>query len=159
MLKELGLKEIECWTPDIELDEEQVNKLNLRLNKIGGEWDVEMLLGWNGPDDLLENGWNQDELENLWNEPIGEMERHEEVSEEEEAPLAKEPDVDENELEKKMETYLNNTIRQIVLYYDVDTHKNILERMERIQKATQTDDNSAAVLYLMEFYESQVAMD
>ena len=54
ILKKLGYKEIECWVPERELDSDEVDELNIRLNRNTGEWD------W----DILANEW---EMENLVN--------------------------------------------------------------------------------------------
>jgi len=150
VLKKLGIKELEVWVPDRELSGKEISQLNLSLNKIGGDFDIEMVISLHDPEFLKDAGWTEDETKNLWNEPIGD-----ERIEGEEVPQASEPEVDEDELKKKMETYLENTIRQIVLYYDVDTHKNVIERLERVKKECDLEDNSEAVLRLLELYESQ----
>ena len=152
VLKKLGIKELEVWVPDRELDEKEIAKLNMSLNKVGGDFDIEMVIALYDQEFLEETGWNKQEIDNLWGTPL---EGEKEASSGEEAPQASEPEVDENELDKKMETYLENTIRQIVLYFDVDTHKNVMERLERVQKDCDLEDNSEAVLRLLEVYESQ----
>ena len=43
ILKSLGQKEIECWVPDVLLDEKQVEELNVRLNRNHGEFDYDIL--------------------------------------------------------------------------------------------------------------------
>ena len=54
ILQKLGIKEVECWVPDQELDEKQIEELNIRLNKNQGEWDY----------DILGNSFDQLELLN-----------------------------------------------------------------------------------------------
>jgi DNA modification methylase len=62
VLKELGYKEIECWVPNVQLDESQIDELNIRLNKNTGDWDWECLANeWN-VDELLDWGFTPDEL-------------------------------------------------------------------------------------------------
>ncbi len=52
ILKKMGHNEIECYVPNQELDEKDINELNIRLNRNIGEWD------W----DILANQWNLDDL-------------------------------------------------------------------------------------------------
>jgi len=54
ILKESGLTEIECWVPDRLLSENDVDELNIRLNKNNGDWD------W----DILANEWDMNDLIN-----------------------------------------------------------------------------------------------
>lgn len=50
--------------------------------------------------------------------------------------------------------YMNNMVRQILLVYDVDTHKVIVEKLKAIgEKHGIGEDNSAVVLKLIEHYE------
>lgn len=43
ILKDSGVSNIECWVPDCELTEEEIDELNIRLNKNNGAWDLEKL--------------------------------------------------------------------------------------------------------------------
>lgn len=52
ILKKDGEKEISCWVPDVEMTEKEVEELNIRLNKAGGEFDF----------DILANEWDAVEL-------------------------------------------------------------------------------------------------
>lgn len=62
LIKKMGLKEIDCWIPDKLLDENDVDELNIRLNKNIGEWDWDVLANeWN-ISDLIEWGFTTDEL-------------------------------------------------------------------------------------------------
>lgn len=54
---------VECWVPDRELDEKEVEELNIRLNKNTGEWDFDVLANSFEMDDLLEWGFSHDELQ------------------------------------------------------------------------------------------------
>src|SRR5437773_789736 len=39
---------VECWVPDRELDEKEIEELNVRLNKNTGDWNFEVLANeWN----------------------------------------------------------------------------------------------------------------
>ena len=64
--------------------------------------------------------------------------------------------VDKSGFNDSADSYLNNSIRQVVLYYDVETHERVLQRMQAVGNAYEIeDDNSAVVLKLLEFYESK----
>lgn len=55
ILKKLKVNEIECWVPNDTMSNEDVDELNIRLNRNNGEWD------W----DILSNEWDVDLLQ-LW---------------------------------------------------------------------------------------------
>lgn len=75
VLKKMKLKEIECFVPDHLLSSEEVDELNIRLNKNTGDWDYDILKDWD-PDKLVDWGFD---LEDLGNE----IEQIEPVDEEE----------------------------------------------------------------------------
>jgi ParB-like chromosome segregation protein Spo0J len=52
VLRMANEKSVECWIPDHQLDDKEVEELNVRLNRNTGEWDFE----------ILANAWNVDEL-------------------------------------------------------------------------------------------------
>lgn len=63
VLKKLGIGEVEVLVPNIMLTNEEVEKLNLTLNKVGGDWDYDMLANEFDLDLLLEMGFTTKELE------------------------------------------------------------------------------------------------
>lgn len=62
VLKKKGEKEIECWIPDTELSNRDVEELNLRLNRNSGSWDWETLANEFEIPDLIEWGFSEDEV-------------------------------------------------------------------------------------------------
>jgi DNA modification methylase len=67
VLEASGVKECECWIPDRELTEREVEELNIRLNKNTGSWDFDTLANEFELDDLLEWGFDKGELDlDLW---------------------------------------------------------------------------------------------
>lgn len=62
ILKKMGLKEVECWVPEVALTAKEVDELNIRLNKNTGDWDFEKLANEWEPTDLLDWGFTLDEL-------------------------------------------------------------------------------------------------
>jgi len=69
VLEATGVKEIECWIPDRELSDKEVEELNIRLNKNTGSWDFDVLANEFELDDLLDWGFDKGELDlDLWAE-------------------------------------------------------------------------------------------
>lgn len=67
VLEASGVKEVECWIPDRELSEKEVEELNIRLNKNTGSWDFDTLANEFELDDLLDWGFDKGELDlDLW---------------------------------------------------------------------------------------------
>ena len=67
VLESTGVKEIECWIPDRELSDKEVEELNIRLNKNTGSWDFDTLANEFELDDLLDWGFEKAELDlDLW---------------------------------------------------------------------------------------------
>ena len=62
VLEAEGVKEVECWIPDRELSDKEVEELNIRLNKNTGSWDFDTLANEFELDDLVEWGFTEYEL-------------------------------------------------------------------------------------------------
>ena len=62
VLESTGVKEIECWIPDRELTEREVEELNIRLNKNTGAWDFDLLVKNFELDNLVDWGFDNDSL-------------------------------------------------------------------------------------------------
>ena len=62
VLEANGETECECWVPDRELTEREVEELNIRLNKNTGQWDFDVLANEFQLDDLLDWGFSEKEL-------------------------------------------------------------------------------------------------
>lgn len=127
--KSAGFKEVPIIIAD-KLTEKKQREFIIKDNVSGGEWD------W----DLLANEWSTDEL-NDWGLDVPDWN-------------ANEPEIDLSSLDHDLDTYLNNTIRQIVLYYENDLHAQILERLEKVsQREGIEKDNSTTFLRILEYYE------
>lgn len=67
VMEATGVKECECWIPDRELSDKEVEELNIRLNKNTGSWDFDTLANEFELDDLLDWGFDKGELDlDLW---------------------------------------------------------------------------------------------
>lgn len=62
VLKEMGHKEIDCWVPAVAFTSDQVDELNIRLNKNTGDWDWDCLANEWDMDDLLEWGFSPEDF-------------------------------------------------------------------------------------------------
>lgn len=62
VLKKHKIKEIECWVPNSELSEKEVEELNIRLNR-GGTFDYDILANEYEMQELAEYGFTPAELE------------------------------------------------------------------------------------------------
>lgn len=62
VLQDLAVKEVECYVPDRELTEKEIEELCIRLNKATGEWDWDILANDWEVEDLLEWGFTEEEL-------------------------------------------------------------------------------------------------
>lgn len=72
-LKKMAIKEVECWMPDHQLTEEEINHLMIGLNKNQGEFDFELLANNFEVMDLLNWGFTEKELLDLSKEEADAM--------------------------------------------------------------------------------------
>lgn len=130
--KEAGLKEV----PIIKvsgLSAEKQREFLIKDNVSGGEWDWQLL-----------NDWDSLELES-WGLDLQIFETSNDNNDD---------NIDLSTFKDSADKYLNNQIRQILLTFDVDTHKKTLDRLLVVQKDFNLeDDNSSAVIKLLDFYE------
>lgn len=63
VLKKMKLKEVECFVPDHLLSPDEVDELNIRLNRNTGDWDYDILKDWD-PDKLVDWGFDLEDLGN-----------------------------------------------------------------------------------------------
>jgi transcriptional regulator of aromatic amino acid metabolism len=123
---------IEVKTPNRALTKEERERVILEDNLHKGEFDL----------DELTASFNSDLLKELeFFIPSGITD-------------GDEPEIDEVDLGKKLDTYLNNTIKQVVLYFEHGVYVNLLQRMEKASEELGVDNNSDLFLKLMERYEN-----
>lgn len=61
-LIEAGIEFADCYVPDVTLTPEQVSRLNIRLNRIAGDWDFEILANFFEQSELKEMGFEDHEF-------------------------------------------------------------------------------------------------
>lgn len=62
ILEKLEIKEVECYVPSQELSEKEIEELNIRLNKNGGEFDFDILANHFDAVELVNWGFIPEEL-------------------------------------------------------------------------------------------------
>jgi len=65
-----------------------------------------------------------------------------------------EPEIDKDLLGNALDRYLNNNIKQIVLYFENEHFEKTMNRLDAIAKANDLEDNSQVLLLLLEKYEN-----
>jgi ParB-like chromosome segregation protein Spo0J len=99
-----------------------------------GEWD------W----DLLANEWDSEDLSE-WGLDVPKFNFDND----------EEPEIDKNLLGNTLDKYLNNNIKQIVLYFENENYEPTMIRLDSIAKANDLEDNSQVLLLLLEKYETK----
>lgn len=61
-LQKMGKKKVDVYVPDTPLTEEEVQELNIRLNKNVGDWDSDVLGNSWDPNDLVDWGFSMEDL-------------------------------------------------------------------------------------------------
>lgn len=62
ILKKKKVKTVQCWVPDVELSEKEVDELCIGLNLHQGAWDWDILANQWEPLDLLQYGFSEEKL-------------------------------------------------------------------------------------------------
>lgn len=143
--QKIGMTEVPVQIAE-KLRPEQANAYRLADNRINeyASWDMKMLgMELKNIDDLgmdLEiTGFTNHELSNLLIDT---------------SLLESEPKYDEDITAHKLEVFQNNTIKQIVLYYDVEKYREIFARLENAGEEFGMENNSEIVEALLSFYEN-----
>ena len=129
---EAGIKDIPVIIAD-KLTEKEQREFTIKDNTQAGEWDWEMVA----------NDWDVTELKE-WDFTIPNMNIEDEI---------KVGDYMENkDLGVMHDNYNNATIKQIVLYYDLEEFEYVLRKLDIIGKENNKDDNSSVLRYLVDEY-------
>jgi hypothetical protein len=82
ILKKMKVKNVECWVPDTQLEQADIDHLCIGLNLNQGQWDYDILGNEWEPMDLVEWGFTEEQL-------LGAYKEAEEVLGSEEQPKGK----------------------------------------------------------------------
>jgi hypothetical protein len=130
--KDAGLTEVPVLSAEHLTPEEQ-QQFIVKDNLSYGEWD------W----DALISDFNMDSL-TKWGMDVPSFNMN-----------LMEPQVDYAVLGDKMNTYVNNTIKQIVLYYETSEYIDMLNELDSIGNEKGFDDNSSVVEFLVKYYKNK----
>jgi hypothetical protein len=130
--KEAGLKEVPIIVAS-KFTEEQQREFTIKDNIGYGEWDWEELA----------NNWETSDLKD-WGLDIPNFNIDDDS----------EPEIDKDLLGNALDRYLNNNIKQIVLYFENEHFEKTMNRLDAIAKANDLEDNSQVLLLLLEKYEN-----
>lgn len=63
------------------------------------------------------------------------------------------PSIDPNELDEKNQSFAGKNTKQIVLYFNDNEYQSTVDRLEDVREQLGVDNNTEALLGLLEFYE------
>jgi len=111
-----------------DLTDEQKKEFVIKDNASFGEWD------W----DVLANNWEVTDLSD-WGLDIPSVYFDDD----------EEPEFDKDELSTHLDSYINGTIKQIVLYYPLEEYEVLIDKMEKARTSLGIEDNAQLVKYLI----------
>ena len=62
ILKLMGEEDVECYAPNCDLSDKDIDELNIRLNRNAGAWDFDILANQWDENDLIEFGFTAEEF-------------------------------------------------------------------------------------------------
>ena len=133
----LGFKEVPVVY--VNLNEEDERELNLRLNKNLGQWDWEVLANQFDPTELYDVGFTAGEL-GMYEPKVPSSEGGDNT-------------FDRNKMGDSMDSYLNNTVKQIVLYFKNEEFNIVIPKLEKLLKDLEKDSFTDVFNALLKHYE------
>lgn len=118
---------------EVDWDEKKVDRANIIANKVGGFWDTDMLANQFDIEDLKMGGFEDFEL-GFFDDEI-------------------ETD-NADDLTKTMDSYLDGSIKQIVLYFKNEEYAELIPRLENLVKEMGFDNYSDLFLQLLNEHEN-----
>ncbi len=119
-----------------ELSPQQLKEFVIKDNTYYGMWDRELLSTMATDREMVELGMDLVEVSSPRMEHIGDIE----------------PEIDESILAAKKETFDNNKIKQIVVYYPAELYDKVVQSMDEIKKHMGTDDTPQVLLKLISYW-------
>lgn len=120
---------------EVDWDEKTSEKANIVANKAGGSWDYE----------VLANEWEAKELVDWGFAPV-------EVSF---ANVEVDTGKDKSDLENSMDSYLNGTIKQIVLYFGNEEYENVLGRLKILIEKEKAESHTDIFIKMLNYFETK----
>ena len=148
--KEAGLETVWIVNAD-DIDDQEQRSFIIADNVDFGKWDQDLLKSCGYEEAELKSlGVEEVDILGLGAESLGFEGGEPELPPED----LQEPDVDQSDLAKRYETYQNNSIKQVVLYYPDGIYEKVCQILDDVAKKLDCDDNSEVVLRLLNFWES-----
>lgn len=144
-MKELGWKKVWVYLKETK-DDAHLFKLAVQHNMNYGEYVAEQV---SELAELYKDELHLEDLDIHLAQPV-DLEFHLQNFGEEQAES---PDVDTTD--DKLDVFLNNQIKQIVLYFEGKQYDEIIERLDHIAGAKGLSNNTEIFLELLNFYESE----
>ena len=125
---EAGLSKVWIKIAD-NLTEDQKKEFIIKDNSNFGEWD------W----DTLANEWDIKSLDE-WGLDLPAIYFDND----------EEPEFDQEELDEDLDKYINNNIKQIVLYYNTEDYELMQDNLEKLKESENVEDNSVLIKKLID---------
>jgi len=128
------------------------------FKKLPSDWNIEDKRRFAIADNVNRGDWDDEILANEWDDlPLQEWGINTDSwAIHEQFERAK----DVGELDEAMNTYLNGTIKQIVLYYTNDEFLNIMAKVDEVKTLNNLEDNTALFNFLLEnYYENNISKE
>lgn len=139
---------------EVSWNEKKCEIANLRANNYGGENDANLLKFFD--DDVLQLGgvsmvFESSPVQFNPQDALPDFERTESPTGQI-ASTEYQPDIPLGRVEQAYQTYTQNNIRQVVLYFEGDRYGDFIAAITRFKEAMSIEDNTAAVEKLLELY-------
>ena len=136
--KALGYYTVPCVI--VKFNDREAKELNVLLNSqsISGVWDDIKL------SQILEELKMDDDYADLRLDELEPLNMQE--------PVVPETDEDLTDT-SKLDTFMNGSIKQIVLYFDNEEYIDVMKRIDKIATDAGTEDNTATFMHILSFYE------
>ena len=135
-----GLEEVYVVKAE-DLDEKQLKEFVVKDNTYFGHWDKPLLSENYADRELVHVGMDLVEVSQPRMEVIGDIE----------------PEIDAADLAKQKETYDNNKIKQIVVYYPADLYEKVVQSLEGVKKHLWIQETPDALLKLIKYWKENAA--
>lgn len=121
-----------------DLTKDQLKEFIIKDNLYFGEFDNEKLAEYYSDKEMVEVGLKLIEVSTPRLEVIGEIQ----------------PEIDESDLKNRKDTYENNQIKQIVVYFPADLYEKIVCSIDIIKKHMECNENPEVLLKLINHWKA-----
>jgi hypothetical protein len=122
---------------EVDWDSDKEARANIIANKVGGFWDNDVLANEFDENLLLDSGFEDFELGIFDAKELNLGDREH----------------DETTLDHSLDTYLDGSIKQIVLYFKKEEYDSVIERLEHLQEVTGASDFTELFKAMLDNYE------